>query len=1025
MATPMDTTNTTAAPAIDESLYSRQLYVLGHEAMKKMSVSNVLISGLKGLGVEIAKNVVLAGVKSVTLHDPEAVEVADLSSQFFLRPEDVGQNRAAVTLPRISELNSYVPIDVHAGPLTPEVLARFQVVVLTNSTLAEQLAVNDFTHAHNIGFISAITRGLVGELFCDFGSSFVVSDTNGEQPLSAMIASITKESQSIVTCLDETRHGFEDGDYVSFHEVQGMTELNHAAARPIKVLGPYTFSIGDTTGLSDYVRGGTATQVKQPKTLAFKSLRDSLVHPEFVFTDFAKMDRPQQFHIAFQALDQFRAANGGVLPRAHNAHDAGQVIALAKTIAAAHADKPEIDEKLLTLFAYGAIGDVCPMNAVIGGIAAQEVLKACSGKFHPVLQYLYFDSFESLPEGVDITTLPEALFQPTGSRYDAQVAVFGSNFQNKLGDLKYFLVGSGAIGCEMLKNWAMMGVSAGPAGQVIVTDMDTIEKSNLNRQFLFRPWDVQQLKSNTAAKAVKTMNPAINVIAHQNRVGLDTEGLYNDDFFNSLDGVANALDNVDARQYMDRRCVFYCKPLLESGTLGTKANSQVIVPFLTESYSSSQDPPEKGIPICTLKNFPNAIEHTLQWARENFEGIFTQKPESANQYLAGSAAFVETTSRQPQAQAIETFEAVKETLVSDKPLTFEDCIAWARLRFEDWFANQIKQLLYNFPPDQLTTTGQPFWSGPKRCPTALAFDSSNELHMDFVVAGANLRAFNYGLKGHTNRDTFREVIARSAVPTFTPKQGVKIHANESEAAAAAQAAANAGGSDQEQIDRLVSQLPATATLAGYRLKPVEFEKDDDTNFHMDFITATSNLRAANYGIAPADRHKSKLIAGKIIPAIATTTALVVGLVCLELIKLVQGAKKIETFKNGFVNLALPFFGFSEPIAAPKLKYNEVEWSLWDRFDIQGELTLGQFLEYFEREHKLDVTMISCGHSMLYVSFQPAKKKERINMKMSEIVELVSKNKIPEHTRTLVFEIGCCDLDGEDVDTPYVRYLLPK
>ncbi|XP_021237426.1 ubiquitin-activating enzyme E1 Y-like, partial [Numida meleagris] len=64
--------------------------------------------------------------------------------------------------------------------------------------------------------------------------------------------------------------------------------------------------------------------------------------------------------------------------------------------------------------------------------------------------------------------------------------------------------------------------------------------------------------------------------------------------------------------YMDRRCVYYRKPLLESGTLGTKGNVQVVVPFLSESYSSSQDPPEKAIPICTLKNFPNAIEHTLQ-----------------------------------------------------------------------------------------------------------------------------------------------------------------------------------------------------------------------------------------------------------------------------------------------------------------------------------------------------------------------------------------------------------------------------
>jgi len=98
---------------IDESLYSRQLYVLGHEAMKRMGASNVLIVGLKGLGVEIAKNVALAGVKSLTLHDPTPVAIADLSAQFFLRPEDVGKPRDQVTAPRVAELNAYTPVHIH------------------------------------------------------------------------------------------------------------------------------------------------------------------------------------------------------------------------------------------------------------------------------------------------------------------------------------------------------------------------------------------------------------------------------------------------------------------------------------------------------------------------------------------------------------------------------------------------------------------------------------------------------------------------------------------------------------------------------------------------------------------------------------------------------------------------------------------------------------------------------------------------------------------------------------------------
>ena len=60
---------------------------------------------------------------------------------------------------------------------------------------------------------------------------------------------------------------------------------------------------------------------------------------------------------------------------------------------------------------------------------------------------------------------------------------------------------------------------------------------------------------------------------------------------------------------------------------------QVVIPHVTESYSSSQDPPEKSIPICTLKNFPNAIEHTLQWARDTFAGEFTGPIETAKLYI--------------------------------------------------------------------------------------------------------------------------------------------------------------------------------------------------------------------------------------------------------------------------------------------------------------------------------------------------------------------------------------------------------
>ncbi|NXU94899.1 UBA1 enzyme, partial [Xiphorhynchus elegans] len=624
--------------------------------------------------------------------------------------------------------------------------------------------------------------------------------------------------------------------------------------------------------------------------------------------------------------------------------------------------------------------------------------QAVSGKFTPITQWLYFDALECLPEENRDSLLTEEQCRPRNSRYDGQIAVFGAELQAKLGAQKYFVVGAGAIGCELLKNFAMVGLGCGPEGSVTVTDMDTIEKSNLNRQFLFRPWDVTKLKSERAAAAAREMNPALRVSSRTDRVGPDTERVYDDDFFEGLDGVANALDNVDARLYMDRRCVYYRKPLLESGTLGTKGNVQVVIPFLSESYSSSQDPPEKAIPICTLKNFPNAIEHTLQWARDEFEGLFKQPAENVNQYLM-DPKFLERTLRLAGTQPLEVLEAVQRSLVSDRPRAWPDCVAWACRHWHRQYSNNIRQLLHNFPPGQVGTRGA---QGGDREGTGLGL--APPVQQQHPPAAAQLPPGAGGSHAH------------SGVPWGSPGCWGPTCAPRPP--------------DDGRLEELKASLPSPEELPGFRMFPIDFEKDDDTNFHMDFIVAASNLRAENYDIPPADRHKSKLIAGKIIPAIATTTAAVVGLACLELYKLVQGHRRLSSYKNAFLNLALPFVGFSEPLACPRNKYYEVEWTLWDRFEVQGlqpdgqEMTLRQFLAYFKKEHRLEITMLSQGVSMLYSFFMPAAKlRERHDQPMTEIVTRVSKKKLGRHVKALVFELCCNDDTDADIEVPYVRYTI--
>lgn len=145
-----------------------------------------------------------------------------------------------------------------------------------------------------------------------------------------------------------------------------------------------------------------------------------------------------------------------------------------------------------------------PLSAFFGGVVAQEVVKF-TGKYQPLNQWLHLDAFEVLsPERPTDTAAKD-------SRYDDFIAVFGQAMHDKLANARTFVVGCGALGCEYLKNFALLGVGTGAQGGIVVTDNDRIEISNLNRQFLFREKNVGQPKSVAAAHAAHVMNPHMKV----------------------------------------------------------------------------------------------------------------------------------------------------------------------------------------------------------------------------------------------------------------------------------------------------------------------------------------------------------------------------------------------------------------------------------------------------------------------------------------------------------------------------------
>lgn len=1049
---------------INESLYSRQLYVLGHETMKRMAKTNVLVVGLGGLGVEVAKNLILTGVKSVSLYDPTLVTMPDLSSNFYLQYEDIGKRtRAEASLKSLAELNQYVQVNwIQKMTNTKEIFEDFTVAVLTDQrSLTDIIKVNQACREADCKFLLAEQRGLYGFVFADFGPEHIVTDTNGEQPSNHLISSIESGFPTKITVDESNRLNLDDGgnqadhaDRITFTEIkgdEGMRAMNYFPPQRIKITGPYTLELVDvdSTKFGNHVMGsGYLHQVKPVVKMSFLPLDQSLESPEFLLTDFAKMDTIQ-LHLLMHATYDFAEKHDGNLP---SPKDTDELIRLAKDFNANELEEShevkenEIDEDLIKNLGRLTQGTLQPLVAALGGLVAQEVLKACSSKFTPIRQWCYLDVREYLASEKDNkygAAPTDADLAPEGDRYDGLIAAIGRPTVQKLHDSSTFLVGAGAVGCEIIKNMVMMGLSAGKGkGMLHVTDMDTIETSNLSRQFLYRNKDVEKSKSDTAAAAVKQFNPSVRIQSYQDRVGPETEDTFNDAFFEGLDFVCNALDNIKARLYMDGQCVYYKKPLMESGTLGLKGNTQIVVPYVTESYGSSQDPPEKAIPQCLLHHFPNQIEHCIQWARDQFDGEFNITPTQVNAFLENPKSFLENLQQQTQiSSSLEQLTTVLKAFETS-PSSFEDCVTWARLQLESHYNHKIQQLLYNFPIDQVTASGTLFWSGPKRAPTPLGFETKavKDLAIDFIMAASILRAEAYGINLKLNntkdkqdlRDRVENFAKKVRIPDFTP-QKAHYQINETDSNQDANQTENHQTEKREEYDDQKEFNRLADLLEKYKdhpkMNPIEFEKDDDTNWHMDFVTACSNMRASNYKIELADKHQTKLVAGKIIPAMITTTALVSGMICVEMLKILthdRNKRTIEHYRNSFCNLALPFMTLSEPMPAAKTKIREGwEWSLWDNIETNQPMTLQEFIQYMSKTHQMEVDMISSGQSMIYSSFMnKQKKEERLSKEISSLISEISKTPLPKNKNHIILEISCTR-EEDDVEVPSVKYQFQK
>ena len=987
--------STTSAPSFDEDRFSRVLAAIGHQAMRRIGDAKVMVCGMGGLGLNVAKCLIMNGVGNVTLYDTKNIEWDDLSANYYATADDVGSNRALVVAEKLAERNPTTRLTVvSTGPVPP--VKGYTVVVSTDGHIEQQMWLDARCRDEGVHFVGAQVRGLFCQMFVDFGDEFQVLDPNGEQPSSGLLEAVVLEDGLIRTIAP---HKLSRGDTVRLSGVKGenLDSLNGSEFKVVKVTDQTSFLVEfPELAEASYAGEGEFVQVKKPVTMSFKPMSQIGATDKSII-NLVDFERPAKLEAAFTALSQFVSVNDR-LPRSWNKSDNERLCGLGESITG-------FDPVLGSLLASTCRGNLCPLNSAFGGVVAQEVLKGCTQKYTPVHQCMYYDAVDML-SGKEQEMAPEQ-FASTKTRYDGQICVFGKDFQKRLADQTYFVVGAGAIGCEELMNLAMMGVGSGEDGKIVVTDMDHIELSNLSRQFLFGNKNIGQPKSVAAAAAIREMNPEVTVVAHENRVGPDTEDVYNDEFYYSLDGVLLALDNLEARRYMDRQCVLYNRSMVDSGTTGPKGHVQVVLSGVTKTYNSTQDPPQEVIPVCTLRNFPNHPNHCVEWSRDHFGHLFNKAPTHAKNYLE-DPDYISSLPDGERSGAVKNIQMV----LGDCPVDFEDCVKKMYQLWHQQFRDKIASLLAKWPEDALTKEGARFWSGSKRCPVVREFDVDNPLDFEYLYAGANLLASVYGFEQVRDRTDVKEVIVAVAeVTTVDVKLEADISANKEEEEARLKAAAQSF-----DLEAAIKSLPTPASLTGLTLTPIEFEKDDPTNLHIEMVAAASNLRSSNYRLPVLTNHEVKVIAGKIIPAMITTTATVSGLVCAELYKLVQGHDTVEKFAESFINLALPSFVQSDPDEAKTYRIKDLEYTLWTKLEFDGDPTLGELIEYADEKWGLQLTNLSKGVISLYSNygFIPPRQRrlveKRKRMKISELyTSLLNK---PITSSTLFLNVDLVDPEVE-------------
>lgn len=388
---------------------------------------------------------------------------------------------------------------------------------------------------------------------------------------------------------------------------------------------------------------------------------------------------------------------------------------------------------------------------------------------------------------------------------------------------KVLLVGAGGIGCEALKCLVQSGFK-----NIEIIDMDTIDVSNLNRQFLFRKEHVGKPKSEVARDSILLHYPSVNITSHFRSIIDSDLGV---SWFKRFKIVINALDNVAARVHVNRMCLAADIPLIESGTHGYEGQAELIIKGRTKCYECEPKEKPRTFPSCTIRNTPSEPIHCIVWSKNLFNQLFGEEDQLGEDSVSPDT-------EDPEAAGAAANSALSAA-TGDGLINRKSTREWARE------CNYDSKKLFNkffYEDIQYLLSLHDLWN-KRKPPKPLQFDDISNI-----------------IEPSTSNDNVEECLKDQHL--WSLQECVDIFCN--------------------SLNKLKEKFFSVQETEKYLI----WDKDD--KYSMDFVTSCSNIRSFIFDIQRKSRYDVKSMAGNIIPAIATANAMVASLAVFQAVRVITG-----------------------------------------------------------------------------------------------------------------------------------------